>query len=128
MQVESWQLQRDTGTLSSPARARVESKLGQWQAEIGRYDKEKGEIQEKAEGASKLREHLEQQNDRLHLTEALLALAIALLAVAGLTGSWALYGAGVVIALVGIGVGATVMLGQVRRPPARTDIAYSPAS
>ena len=111
LQVENWQLQRDIGDLCAPAGARVERSLSRWQTDIRRYDKEKAEIQQKAEAASRLREQLEQRNDRLHLTEALIALAIALLAVAGLVGNWALYGAGVLVALLGIGAGAAAMLG-----------------
>ncbi len=78
MTVENWKLERDAGTLSPAARPQVEKKLSQWQAEISRYDKEKADIQGKAEQASSLRERLEVKNDWLHTAESLFALSIAL--------------------------------------------------
>lgn len=125
LQVEQWELQRETANMAAPARQRVDGKLKKWQGEIKRYDKEKGEAQASAEEARREYEHLEARNDQFHFAEAVLSLSIALFAVASLARSRMLFGLGMFFAAVGFVMGVAGFLGHTLYPAWRASSAES---
>jgi uncharacterized protein HemX len=82
--------------------AAVDERIANYKKQVTRYDHEKGEVKEEAEGYEKKYEALNQQHDLFDLCEAGLSVGIALLGVTALTKKWALLYVAVVF--VGLGV------------------------
>jgi uncharacterized protein HemX len=79
-----------------PASAEVGKRIDDYKKQVARYDHEKGEVKEEAEGYEKKYEALNEQHDLFDLCEAGLSVGIALLGVTALTRKrWLLYVASV---------------------------------
>ena len=113
LQAQQWQLASATmpSPLTDAQRARIGVAVKKWQGEADRENAEKDKLQRKAEGEEKEYESLRLIDHQFHFAEALLTLAVTLLAVAALTQGAALYAVGVVIAALGCAVTLTGFLG-----------------
>ena len=85
-----------------PASPEVASRLDNYRKQVVRYDHEKGEVKDEAEGYEKKYEALNQQHDLFDLCEAALSVGIALLGVTALTRKWALFYVGCVFVALGV--------------------------
>ena len=65
--------------------AEVDGRIASYKKNVARYDHEKGELKEKAEGYEKKYEALNERHDLFDLCEAAMSVAIALLGVTALT-------------------------------------------
>jgi hypothetical protein len=80
----------------------AEASLERYKKQVARYDKEKGDVKEEAEGYEKKYEALNAQHDLFDLSDAGMSVAIALLGITALTRKrWLL-----VVAFVFVGAGA----------------------
>jgi hypothetical protein len=107
LQIEQWQLQAATAnpTMTPAGQQALQAAQAHWKDEVARYDKEMRDLKEQAEGSRKEYDDLNFRDDQFDLSEALLGLAITLLAVCGLTRSKWLYVMAVVVAVGGIVMG-----------------------
>src|SRR4029077_8558396 len=72
-------------TASGAAGERVDKRIVNYEKQVARYEHEKGEVKEEAEGYEKRYEALNQQHDLFDLSDAGMSVAIALLGVTALT-------------------------------------------
>ena len=107
VQIEHWTLQAAIATppMSAEARAKVDAQIAVWKQSVEKYDKEQAEIKAAAEGAHKAYDDLNFRDDQFDFSEALLGLAITLLAVCSLTRNKLLYGLGAIVAVGGVIMG-----------------------
>ena len=112
--LDSLRIQRETTPgLTSEGRAIIDRKLGDYAEKIHRYEVEKEEIKQKAEGFHEHYEVLDARHDQFDMAEALASIAIALLGLTALTQkkwlfylAWGFAGLGIVLGLAGfIGLG-----------------------
>jgi hypothetical protein len=73
------------GVASGAAAESVEKRIANYEKQVARYDNEKGEVKEQAEGYEKRYEALNEQHDLFDLCDAAMSVAIALLGVTALT-------------------------------------------
>lgn len=73
--------------------------------------RKKAEVKAQAEEAQRLYDRLNYRDDQFDLSDALLAIAIAMLAVTALTGTWALYWVALVPTLLGVLMGVAGLAG-----------------
>jgi chromosome segregation ATPase len=84
------------GTASGAAAESVDKRIANYEKQVTRYEHEKGEVKEEAEGYEKRYETLNEQHDLFDLCDAAMSVAIALLGVTALTRKkWLLAFAGV---------------------------------
>ena len=107
VQVDELTLQAAIATppLSADARAKVDAQIATWKQAIAKYGKEQADIKLAAEGAGKEYDDLNFRDDQFDFSEALLGLAITLLAVCSLTRNRVLYGFAVLMAIGGFIMG-----------------------
>lgn len=112
--LDSLRIQRETTPgLTSEGRAIIDRKLGDYAEKIRRYEVEKEEIRQKAEGFHEHYEVLDARHDQFDMAEALASIAIALLGLTALTQkkwlfylAWGFAGLGIVLGLAGfVGLG-----------------------
>ena len=112
--LDSLRIQRETTPgLTSEGRAFIDRKLGDYAEKIRRYEVEKEEIKQKAEGFHEHYEVLDARHDQFDMAEALASIAIALLGLTALTQkkwlfylAWGFAGLGIVLGLAGfVGLG-----------------------
>jgi thymidylate synthase ThyX len=73
------------GASPAAAGAALEKRIADYEKQVKRYDHEKGEVKEEAEGYERRYETLNQQHDLFDLCDAAMSVAIALLGVTALT-------------------------------------------
>jgi hypothetical protein len=73
------------GTSSGAAAENVDKRIANYEKQVKRYEHEKGEVKEEAEGYEKGYEKLNEQHDLFDLCDAAMSVAIALLGVTALT-------------------------------------------
>jgi hypothetical protein len=73
------------GTASGAAAESVDKRIANYEKQVTRYEHEKGEVKEEAEGYEKRYETLNEQHDLFDLCDAAMSVAIALLGVTALT-------------------------------------------
>ncbi len=106
-------IQRDTSSALTPeARAILDKRIADYQAEVKRYDQEKAEVKKQAEGYRKQYESLNVHDDQFDMAEAALSISIALLGVTALTKKRWLLGVGGVFALFGVVMGFAGFFGK----------------
>jgi len=95
-------------SLSAESRALIDKKVAEYDAKIGLYEREKGEIKQSAEGFQKEYERLNVRDDQFDMAEALTSVAIALLGITALTRKrrllyvgWTFAGFGIVLGIAG---------------------------
>ena len=79
------QLTAARGSASASAAADLDKRIASYEKQVKRYDHEKGEVKEEAEGYEKRYEELNSRHDLFDLCEAAMSVAIALLGVTALT-------------------------------------------
>jgi hypothetical protein len=84
------------------AAADLDKRIANYEKQVKRYDHEKGEVKEEAEGYEKTYEKLNSRHDLFDLCEAAMSVAIALLGVTALTRKRWLLGVAVVFLAVGV--------------------------
>ncbi len=89
-----------------------------YKQQVSRYDKEKGEVKEEAEGYEKKYEDLNQQHDLFDLCDAAMSVAIALLGVTALTKKRWLLGVASVFLVLGVFFGVAGFLNWPIHPEA----------
>jgi hypothetical protein len=94
--------------MSPEARALVDKKIADYEAEIRVYEKEKGEIKKSAEDFKAEYERLNLHDDQFDMADALMSVAIALLGITALTRkrrlmylAWGFAGFGLVMGIAG---------------------------
>ena len=92
--------------------------IAHYKQQVARYDKEKGEVREEAEGYEKKYEALNQQHDLFDLCDAAMSVAIALLGVTALTRKRWLLGVAGVFLLLGAFFGVAGFLNLAIHPEA----------
>jgi len=73
------------GTASGAAAESVDKRIATYEKQVARYEHEKGEVKEEAEGYEHKYESLNEQHDLFDLSDAAMSVAIALLGVTALT-------------------------------------------
>ena len=73
------------GAAPAAAAPEIEKKITDYEKQVKRYEHEKGEVKEEAEGYEKRYETLNEQHDLFDLCDAAMSVAIALLGVTALT-------------------------------------------
>ncbi len=104
--------------ISGTATALLDKKIAAYTAKVAKYDKEKAEIKELAEGAEAEYARLGVHDDQLDISEAALSIAIALLGVSALTRKKWLTGLALAFAVFGIMLGLAAFLGWSFHPDA----------
>ena len=94
------QLTAVRGSSATPA-PELEKRVANYEKQVARYEHEKGEVKEQAEGYEKTYEELNGRHDLLDLCEASMSVAIALLGVTALTRKRWLLGVAAVFLLTG---------------------------
>jgi len=89
------------GSVQGAAAEAIDKRIANYQKQIGRYDHEKGEVKEEAEGYEKRYEELNGRHDLFDLCDAGMSVAIALLGVTALTRKRWLLGVAVVFLCLG---------------------------
>jgi Domain of unknown function (DUF4337) len=79
------QLTAARGATAAAATAELDKRIANYEKQVKRYDHEKGEVKEEAEGYEKRYEELNSRHDLFDLCEASISVAIALLGVTALT-------------------------------------------
>ncbi len=87
-----------------------QASIDRYRQQVARYDKEKGEVKEEAEGYEKTYEALNQQHDLFDLSDAAMSVAIALLGVTALTRKKWLLAVASVFLVLGVFFGAAGFL------------------
>jgi len=100
-------MQRDLmgATASAESQAIVTKKIAEYEDKAKKYEVEKAEIKQKAEGLAKEYDRLNQRDDQFDMSEALLSVAIAIIGVSVLTRKKWLFGFAVVVAAAGLVLG-----------------------
>jgi chromosome segregation ATPase len=96
------QLTAARGSAPSSAAADLDKRIANYEKQVKRYDHEKGEVKEEAEGYEKRYEELNSRHDLFDLCEAAMSVAIALLGVTALTRKRWLLGVAAVFLAVGV--------------------------
>ena len=96
------QLTAARGSATPAAAADLDKRIANYEKQVKRYDHEKGEVKEEAEGYEKRYEALNSRHDLFDLCEASMSVAIALLGVTALTRKRWLLGVAVVFLAVGV--------------------------
>jgi len=96
------QLTAARGSASAGAAADLDKRIASYEKQVKRYDHEKGEVKEEAEGYEKRYEDLNSRHDLFDLCEAAMSVAIALLGVTALTRKRWLLGFAVLFLAVGV--------------------------
>jgi len=89
------------GSVQGAAAEAIDKRIANYEKQIGRYDHEKGEVKEEAEGYEKRYEELNGRHDLFDLCDAGMSVAIALLGVTALTRKRWLLGVAVVFLCLG---------------------------
>ena len=90
------QLTAARGSVPTAALADMDKRIANYEKQVKRYDHEKGEVKEEAEGYEKRYEELNGRHDLFDLCDASMSVAIALLGVTALTRKrWLLVVAGI---------------------------------
>ena len=84
------------------AGAEIDKRIGDYRKQASRYEHEKGEVKEEAEGYEKNYEALNEQHDLFDLCDAAISVAIALLGVTALTRKKWLLGVAAVFLVAGV--------------------------
>ena len=84
------------------AGAEIDKRIGDYRKQASRYEHEKGEVKEEAEGYEKKYEALNEQHDLFDLCDAAISVAIALLGVTALTRKKWLLGVAAVFLVAGV--------------------------
>ncbi len=84
------------------AGAEIDKRIGDYRKQASRYEHEKGEVKEEAEGYEKSYEALNEQHDLFDLCDAAISVAIALLGVTALTRKKWLLGVAAVFLVAGV--------------------------
>ena len=95
------QLTAARGSAAPAAVADLDKRIANYEKQVHRYDHEKGEVKEEAEGYEKRYEDLNARHDLFDLCDAAMSVAIALLGVTALTRKRWLLGVAVVFLAVG---------------------------
>jgi hypothetical protein len=95
------QLTAARGSAAAVATADLDKRIATYEKQVKRYDHEKGEVKEEAEGYEKRYEELNSRHDLFDLCEAAMSVAIALLGVTALTRKRWLLGVAVVFLALG---------------------------
>jgi hypothetical protein len=96
------QLTAARASVPAGAAADMDKRLANYEKQVKRYDHEKGEVKEEAEGYEKTYEKLNSRHDLFDLSDASMSVAIALLGVTALTRKRWLLGVAVVFLAVGV--------------------------
>jgi hypothetical protein len=107
--LDALELQRQiTPALSAEGRALLDRKVADYKQQIARYEKEKVDIKNSADGFKREYDRLNTHDDQFDMAEATISIAIALLGITALTQkrrllyvAWAFAGFGVVLGLAG---------------------------
>jgi hypothetical protein len=102
------------------ARRLLDARIAFYHAEQARYDREKEELKKKAQGLEATYDALNYHDDQFDLSDAVLSIALALLAVTALTRERWLYKMALVVAAFGILMGLAGLLGLHLHPTALT--------
>ena len=105
------QLMAARGSAAAVATADLDKRIANYEKQVKRYDHEKGEVKEEAEGYEKRYEELNSRHDLFDLCEAAMSVAIALLGVTALTRKRWLLGVAAVFLLLGVFFGVTGFAG-----------------
>jgi hypothetical protein len=96
-------------TTSGDARTQIDAHVARYDAEIARYETEKAEIYGKAKQHEKNYNALNFRDDQFDLSDAILSISLAMMAVTALTGkrwllltSWAVGGFGALLGIAGL--------------------------
>jgi hypothetical protein len=90
------------GAAPAAAAPEIEKRITEYEKQVKRYEHEKGEVKEEAEGYEHRYESLNQQHDLFDLSDAAMSVAIALLGVTALTRKKWLLGVAAVFLLTGV--------------------------
>jgi hypothetical protein len=107
--LDALELQRQIApALSAEARALLDRKVADYKQQIARYEKEKVDIKNSADGFKREYDRLNTHDDQFDMAEATISIAIALLGITALTQkrrllyvAWTFAGFGVVLGLAG---------------------------
>jgi chromosome segregation ATPase len=105
------QLTAARGSAPSNATADLDKRIASYEKQVKRYDHEKGEVKEEAEGYEKRYEELNSRHDLFDLCDAAMSVAIALLGVTALTRKRWLLGVAAVFLAVGVFFGVAGFAG-----------------
>jgi chromosome segregation ATPase len=105
------QLTAARGSAAAVATADLDKRIANYEKQVKRYDHEKGEVKEEAEGYEKRYEELNSRHDLFDLCEAAMSVAIALLGVTALTRKRWLLGVAAVFLLLGVFFGVAGFAG-----------------
>ncbi len=111
LQATELQLQLAMSNPSASARSQVSAQVKHVQGEAARYAREKGKLKDDAEATRKDYARLAFRDDQFDLGDALMGLAIALLAVSTLVESRMLFGLGATVAALGVMMGLAGFFG-----------------
>src|SRR5437879_1271193 len=116
---DQFKVQRALG--GSPAAARLlDARIAFYHAEQARYDREKTELEKKAKALEASYDTLNFHDDQFDLSDAVLSIALAMLAVTALTRQRWLFGVAMVAAVLGLVMGIAGLLGCGLHPTALT--------
>jgi hypothetical protein len=90
------------GAAPDAAAPEIEKRITEYEKQVKRYEHEKGEVKEEAEGYEHKYESLNEQHDLFDLSDAAMSVAIALLGVTALTRKKWLLGVAAVFLLTGV--------------------------
>jgi uncharacterized protein DUF4337 len=90
------------GAAPAAAGPEIEKRITEYEKQVKRYEHEKGEVKEEAEGFEHKYESLNEQHDLFDLSDAAMSVAIALLGVTALTRKKWLLGVAAVFLLTGV--------------------------
>jgi len=105
------QLTAARGSAAAAAAADLDKRIANYEKQVKRYDHEKGEVKEEAEGYEKRYEELNSRHDLFDLCDAAMSVAIALLGVTALTRKRWLLGVAAVFLAVGVFFGVAGFAG-----------------
>ncbi|MGC4047017.1 MAG: DUF4337 domain-containing protein [Armatimonas sp.] len=103
-------------TAPATARPEIQKRLAFEKGEVTRYEKEKGEIKDEAEGLEKEYDRLNIHDDQFDMAEASLSVALALFGVSALTRKRGLFIFAMVLAAIGVSLGLSGFLGWAFHP------------
>ncbi len=98
------------------ARPEIQKRLAFEKGEVARYEKEKSEIKDEAEGLEKEYDRLNIHDDQFDMAEASLSVALALFGVSALTRKRELFIFALVLAAIGVSLGLSGFLGWAFHP------------
>jgi hypothetical protein len=108
------------GSLKPAAVRLLASRIAYYRNETARYDQEKQELANKAKGLEATYNRLNFHDDQFDLSDAVLSIAVALLAITALTRERWLFGLAMVMAAFGLVMGVAGLLGLALHPTALT--------